>query len=112
MALEKRIVSKNGVALSYHRIALVNVQINQQITVLVESYVDEIGRQKAKDYATLDHSKTLQNDEFVFPYIESEYISFDYDENSEMFKGNIVQKAYHWLKKQEKYKNAKDVLEV
>lgn len=112
MALEKSIVTKRGVTLTYHRIALINVQVNQQITILVESYIDSNGRQKAKDYATIDHSKTLQGDEYVFPYIESEYISFGYDKKSEMFKGNIVQKAYNWLKKQEKFNNAKDVIEV
>lgn len=111
MALEKPIVTDCGVTLAYHRIALVNVQVNQQITILVESYIDSNGRQKAKDYAKIDHSKTLAQD-FMFPYSESEYISFDYNESSELFKGNIVQKAYHWLKKQEKFKNAKDVLEV
>ncbi len=112
MALNKTIVSKNGVTLTYHRISLVNVQVNQQITILVESYIDADGRKKEKDYAKIDHTETLQGEDYVFPYVESEYISFNYDENSEMFKGNIVQKAYHWLKKQEKFKNAKDVLEV
>lgn len=112
MALNKTIVSKSGVTLTYHRISLVNVQVNQQITILVESYIDADGRKKEKDYAKIDHTETLQGEDYVFPYVESEYISFNYDENSEMFKGNIVQKAYHWLKKQEKFKNAKDVLEV
>ena len=112
MALNKTIVSKNGATLTYHRISLVNVQVNQQITILVESYIDADGRKKEKDYAKIDHTETLQGEDYAFPYVESEYISFNYDENSEMFKGNIVQKAYHWLKKQEKFKNAKDVLEV
>lgn len=111
MALEKPIVTDRGVTLAYHRIALVNVQVNQQITLLVESYIDLNGRQKAKDYAKIDHSKTLAQ-EFVHPYSESEYISFEYDENSELFKGNIVQKAYNWLKNQEKFKGAKDILEI
>jgi hypothetical protein len=51
MALNKTIVSKNGVTLTYHRISLVNVQVNQQITILVESYIDADGRKKEKDYA-------------------------------------------------------------
>ena len=44
MALGKSIKKSNGVTLSYHRIAMVKVDINQQITILVESYIDEDGR--------------------------------------------------------------------
>lgn len=106
MALNKAIKAENGVTLSYHRIALVNIQVNQQITILVESYVDEAGRQIEKDYA-----KGLLESEPVFPYTAGEYISIPYDERMDMFKGNVVQEAYDWLKKQEKFINAEDVLE-
>ena len=106
MALNKVIKEENGVVLSYHRIALVNVQVNQQITILVESYVDEAGRKIEKDYA-----KGLLESEPIFPYTEGEYISIPYDERMDMFKGNIVQKAYDWLKTQEKFIDSEDVLE-
>ena len=50
MALSKTIKTNNGVTLSY-MISMINVQVNQQITLLVESYIDESGRQYEKDYA-------------------------------------------------------------
>ena len=37
MALSKTIKTNNGVTLSYHKISMINVQVNQQITLLVES---------------------------------------------------------------------------
>ena len=51
MALKKVIKKTDGVTLAYHRIAMVKVDVNQQITVLVESYVDEDGRNFEKRYA-------------------------------------------------------------
>ena len=80
------------------------MQVNQQITILVESYVDEPGRRYEKDYA-----QGLIRGEPNFPYTQSEYISFDYDINSDFFAGNIVEKAYEWLKKQEEYMDSTDI---
>ena len=104
MAIEKKITEKNGVVLSYHKISMINVQVNQQVTILVESYIDESGRQYEKDYA-----KGLLEGEPTFPYTNAEYINIPYDENTELFTGNITKKAYEWLKMQEKYKDATDI---
>ena len=104
MAIKKKITEKNGVTLSYHKISMINVQVNQQVTILVESYIDESGRQYEKDY-----SQGLIDGEPIFPYTHAEYINIPYDENMELFSGNIVKKAYEWLKKQEKYKDAIDI---
>lgn len=104
MALSKSLKTGNGVALSYHKISMINVQVNQQITILVESYINESGRQYEKDYA-----KGLLEGEPTFPYTNAEYINIPYDENTELFSGNIVKKAYEWLKLQEKFKDAENV---
>ena len=104
MAIKKKITEKNGVTLSYHKISMINVQVNQQVTILVESYIDESGRQYEKDYA-----KGLLEGEPTFPYTNAEYINIPYDENTELFTGNITKKAYEWLKMQEKYKDATDI---
>ena len=104
MAIVKEITEKNGVVLSYHKISMINVQVNQQITILVESYIDEKGRQYEKDY-----SQGLIEGEPTFPYTNAEYINIPYNESMELFAGNITKKAYEWLKTQEKYKDAMDI---
>lgn len=104
MAVKKKIKERNGVDLEYHRVAMIKIDINQTITVLVESYINEEGRQYEKDYA---EGKIIG--EPYFPYVSADYITFDYDEEPEMFKGDITKNVYKWLKKQEKYKDAEDV---
>lgn len=104
MALKKVIKKSNGVSLTYHRIAMVKVDVNQQITVLVESYVDEDGRNYEKEYA-----EGAIIGEPAFPYTKGDYMSFDYDESDEIFSGNVIQKAYEWLKKQPDFVGAEDV---
>lgn len=104
MALSKSIKTENGVVLSYHKISMINVQVNQQITILVESYINETGRQYEKDYA-----QGLIEGEPTFPYTNAEYINIPYNETTELFAGNITKKAYEWLKTQEKYKDAIDI---
>ena len=103
MALEKIIKAQNGVSLSYHRIAMVKVDVNQQITLLVQSYIDEDGRDFEKRYAAgeIEGKPT-------FPYTQGNYISFDYDEKTEMFSGNVVQKAYDLLKSHPDFIGAED----
>lgn len=104
MALEKSIKRDNGVTLSYHRIAMVKVDVNQQITILVESYIDEEGRNYEKDYAA---GNIIGNP--TFPYTQGDYLYFEYDEHPEMFEGNVVQKAYNWLKQHPDFIGSKDV---
>lgn len=104
MALKKAIRKQNGVALSYHRIAMVKVDTNQQITILVQSYIDEEGRNYEKKYANGEIEG-----EPTFPYTQGDYLYFDYSENSDLFKGNIVKKAYSWLKKHPDYIGSEDI---
>lgn len=104
MAIEYKTKAANGVILNYHRIALINVQLNQQITILVESYVDESGRLFEKDYA-----KGNVEEEPVFPYTDGEYLNIPWDECEELLTGDIIANAYAWLKRQPAYIGAKDV---
>lgn len=98
MALQKSIKKPNGVVTSYHRIALVNIDVNQQITLLIYSYIDEQGRQYEKDYAA-----GLIEGEPVFPYVDAEYKSIDYDENMN------IKTAYAYLKTLPEFEGAEDV---
>lgn len=104
MAIKKKVKQSNGVETAYHRIAMVKIDTNQQITVLVYSYLNEDGREYEKEYAAGNIVGEPQ-----FPYVEAEYLFFDYEENSEMFKGNVMQKAYNWLKSCDKFKGAEDI---
>lgn len=98
MALKKKIKRPNGLELEYHRIALVNIDVNNQITVLRHSYLNEQARQYEKDYRN-----GLIQGEPTFPYVDYEYMHMEYED------GMNVEKAYGWLKKQEGFEGAEDV---
>ena len=61
MALKKKVTAKNGIVTEYHRIAMISVEVNQQNTILLYSYLSEDGRQIEKDYATR-HSSAQEGD--------------------------------------------------
>lgn len=92
MALKKKIKTSNGLELEYHKISLVDIQPNQQITILCDSYPNESCRQYEKDYA----AGLIENP--VFPYVYSEYYNFSYAENIERLSGNTMENAYSLLK--------------
>lgn len=93
MALKKTITMSNGIPLEYHRIALVSIEPNQQITILRHSYLNERARQYEKDY-TLGKIKN-----YTLPYIDAEYIHMDYKENITDMTENVMDCAYNLLKK-------------
>lgn len=102
MALKKEIKFPNGITMNYHRIVLINVDVNQHVTILVRSYLDEDGRQYEKDYA-----EGLIR-EPNFPYTQAEYKHMEYDA-SDILKGDVVSSAYAWLKRQPEYQGSIDV---
>ena len=105
MALKKKITARNGLPLQYHRVALVSIEPNQQITVLYHSYLDESARQYEKDWA----AGKIEG-EPSFPYVAHEYVHMDYNENIEEMKGDTMQCAYKLLKKHRPhFSDAKDV---
>lgn len=97
MAIKKKKKMANGLELEYHRIALVSIDVGNQITILRHSYLNETARQYEKDYA-----KGKIKGEPTFPYVDHEYMHMDYED------GMTVQKAYGWLKKQPGFENSED----
>lgn len=105
MALKKKIIMSNGLPLEYHKIALVTIEPNQQITILRHSYLNEEARQYEKDYVS---GKT--KGEPTFPYISHEYIHMSYGDNIGEITGNIMECAYQLLKKHRpEFADAEDV---
>lgn len=100
MALKKKITKPNGLTLEYHRISMVKIDTNLQCTLLVDSYLNNESRLYEK---SLIQNGLGEND--TFPYVESEYISFEYDETMN------IKNAYEWLKKQPTYEGSEDVFE-
>lgn len=94
MALSKKVVMPNGLPLEYHRIALVTIEPNQQITVLRHSYLNEDARQYEKDYALGKIEGEPQ-----FPYVAHEYVHMDYAENIDALREGSMEGAYALLKK-------------
>lgn len=105
MALKKKIIMPNGLPLEYHRIGLVQIQPNQEITIVRHSYLDETARQYEKDYAA-----GLIIGEPTFPYVDSEYINVPYANNIDILIGDTMEGAYKLLKKyRPEFEEAEDV---
>lgn len=108
MALQKEIISNNGVPLNYHRVVSVNSITNISTTIEVASYVNEAKRLEEKEYQELQmkEDRTQEEEEQleqgINVYIETEYIDLPYDKDMN------VDNAYEYLLKMDKYKNAKD----
>lgn len=94
MALKKKVTMSNGLPLEYHKVALITIEPNQQITILRHSYLNEEARQYEKDYAN-----GLIKDDPTFPYIDHEYIHMDYSKNIGEMNGDAMKCAYNLLKK-------------
>lgn len=106
MALKKKVTMPNGLPLEYHRVALITIEPNQQITILRHSYLDESARQYEKDYA----AGKIEGDP-VFPYVAHEYIHMDYADNIEDLDGEPMECAYCLLKKHRpEFADAEDLL--
>lgn len=102
MAIKKQVVAPNGITTEYHRIAMVKIDINQQNTVLLHSYLSEAGRQIEKDYAAglyRDVEAGLMN----WPYVDERYLNCDYDGDM------TISKAYEWLKTLPEFEGAEDI---
>lgn len=102
MAIKKQVTADNGIVTEYHRIALMSIDVNQQNTILVHSYLSADGRQIEKDYASGLYSD-LDEGMMKFPYVSAEYLSVEY--NPEM----TVSTAYNYLKTLPKFEGAEDV---
>lgn len=94
MALKKKIIMSNGLPLNYHRISLVSIEPNRQITILRHSYLNAEARQYEKDYA----AGLIQGNP-TFPYVDHEYVHVDYADNIGDMVGDTMKCAYKLLKK-------------
>lgn len=102
MAIKIKVTADNGIVTEYHRIAMVKIDVNQQTTILVHSYLSEDARQIEKNYA----NGLYDNVEFGmmhFPYVDAQYISFDYSPTM------TVSGAYDYLKTLPAFEGAEDV---
>lgn len=102
MAIKKKITEDNGVVTEYHRIAMIKIDINEQSTILVHSYLSDDGRQIEKDYAA-GKCDDFEIGMMKWPYVNAQYLNCDYD--GEM----TVTKAYEWLKSLPQFAGAEDI---
>ena len=102
MAIKIQVTADNGIITEYHRIALMSIDVNQQNTILVHSYLSESGRQIEKDYAAGLY-RDLDEGMMKFPYVSAEYIHTDYDPDM------TISAAYSHLKALPKFTGAEDV---
>lgn len=102
MAIKVQVTADNGIITEYHRVALVKIDVNQQNTILIHSYLSESGRQIEKDYAAGLY-KDVDIGLIKFPYVSAKYIHIPYD-------GNMgVTSAYDYIKTLPEFSGAIDV---
>ena len=113
MALKKDLLLKNGINVSYHRIAVLNEIINQSINIQVLSYLDEFKRIAEKDYEDIQE-KISNNEEVTEEEMQKISEGFDtyiYHSNYQIDYQNDfdVKDAYEYLKSLEEFKDAEDI---
>ena len=102
MAIKVQVTANNGIVTEYHRIALVKIDVNQQNTILIHSYLSENGRQIEKDYAA-GLFEDVDIGLIKFPYVNAQYIHAPYD-------GTMgVTGAYEYIKNLPEFAGAVDV---
>lgn len=102
MAIKMQVIEDNGIITEYHRIALLSIDVNQQNTILVHSYLSADGRQIEKDYADGLY-RDVEVGMMRFPYVSAEYIHASYDPNM------TISSAYSYLKTLSKFEGAEDI---
>lgn len=93
MGLQKQIELPNGVIVNYHRIVRIVNQINQETEVMVHSYINK------------DKRNQLFENEYSDVYIHEGYYRGDPDIAFD------ATSAYEWLKTQEPFRDALDILD-
>ena len=102
MAIKKQVTADNGIITEYHRIALLSIDVNQQNTILIHSYLSADGRQIEKDYAAGVYAD-LEEGMMRFPYVDAQYIHTSYDPDM------TVSAAYNFIKTLPDFEGAEDV---
>ena len=113
MALQKKIILKNGIETNYHRITSLNFITNWSINIEVRSYISKDGRAIEQAYQTVQ--KKVRNGQEIteeekeilnkgaYNFSRSEIIEINYDEDLS------IKNIYEYLKTTDKYKDAIDV---
>lgn len=102
MAIKAKVTADNGIVTEYHRIALLSIDVNNQNTMLVHSYLSEDGRQVEKDYAAGLYNH-LEAGMMKFPYVSAKYFYIPYDGFMS------IESAYNYLKTLPQFEGATDV---
>lgn len=95
MALLKQIELDSGIILNYHRIVAITKVTNHSTILEVAGYTSKEKRDQ--------EISQLMNGEEVTVYIDTSFMSADYDENT------TIKDWYDYLKTTEKYLDAEDV---
>lgn len=98
MALKKLITLDNGIPVSYHRVVSLNKITNNCNIIEVASYISEEKRQEEIDY----YNSTEEN-KSMNVFIETSYISKEYDEEE------TIVNIYNYLKTTDQFKDAEDI---
>lgn len=102
MAIKIQVTTDNGIVTEYHRIALLSIDVNQQNSMLIHSYVNEAARQIEKDYAAGVYND-LEEGMVKFPYVDAQYINTNY--NPDM----TISEAYNFIKTLPQFEGAEDI---
>ena len=81
---------------------MIKIDINQQNTILVHSYLSEDGRQIEKDYEDSKY-RDLEEGMMNLPYVDAQYLNTKYDGNM------TITKAYEYLKSLPQFKGAENI---
>lgn len=95
MALSKPIELENGVITTYHRIVSLNKITNHSNIIEVASYTNRDKRN--------EEAQALHNGEPMNVFIETSFVSKEYDENES------IEDAYDYLKTLDTFKGSKDI---
>lgn len=95
MALLKQIELDSGIILNYHRIVAITKVTNHSTILEVAGYTSKEKRDQ--------EISQLMNGEEVTVYIDTSFMSADYDENT------TIKDWYDYLKTTEKYLDSEDV---
>lgn len=94
MALLKKIELDSGIVLNYHRIVTITKVTNHATILELASYTSQEKREL--------EVQQLKNNEEVTAYINTSFMSVDYDEDA------TIKDWYAYLKTTEKYSGAED----
>lgn len=95
MGLKKTIELENGITVDYHRIVSINKITNRENIIEIASYTSKKKREEEQN--------KLQNGEEMNVFINTEYISTEYNAD------DTIENCYEYLKTLDKFKNSEDI---